>query len=123
MKLTLITALTGLVLVAAIVELLRRRQLREKYALLWLGVGLLVIPLAIFPKLLDRPAELIGAKSGVSLVLFLGIVFLLLMCVHLSWEVSRLEEETRTIAEDLALLRAEIDHRQQLETEVMARND
>ncbi|GAB2949968.1 hypothetical protein GCM10027280_43190 [Micromonospora polyrhachis] len=123
MKLTLITALTGLVLVAAIVELLRRRQLREKYALLWLGVGLLVIPLAIFPKLLDRPAELIGAKSGVSLVLFLGIVFLLLMSVHLSWEVSRLEEETRTIAEDLALLRAKIEERQQTETEVMARND
>jgi len=123
MKLTLITALTGLVLVATIVELLRRRQLREKYALLWLGVGLLVIPLAIFPKLLDRPAEFIGAKSGVSLVLFLGIVFLLLMCVHLSWEVSRLEEETRTIAEDLALLRAKIEERQPTENEVMARND
>ena len=43
-----------------------------------------------------------------SLVLFLGIVFLLLVSVHLSWEVSRLEEETRTLAEDLALLRSEL---------------
>ncbi len=43
-----------------------------------------------------------------SLVLFLGIVFLLLVCMHLSWEVSRLEEETRTLAEDVALLRTDM---------------
>jgi hypothetical protein len=44
-------------------------------------------------------------------VLFLGFVFLLLVCVHLSWEVSRLEEETRTLAEDIALLRTEVRSR------------
>ncbi|WP_433554454.1 DUF2304 domain-containing protein [Micromonospora zamorensis] len=109
MKLTLVTGLTGLILLATIVELLRRRQLREKYGILWLGVLVIVIPLSLFPRLLDNVAELLGVASGVSLVLFLGIVFLLLVCVHLSWEVSHLEEETRTLAEDFALLRAEID--------------
>jgi hypothetical protein len=108
MKLTLVTALTGLVVLLVIVELLRRRQLREKYAVLWLGVSVLIIPLALFPRLLDNVAGALGVASGVSLVLFLGIVFLLLVCVHLSWEVSRLEEETRTIAEELALLRTEV---------------
>ncbi|MEU4476367.1 DUF2304 domain-containing protein [Micromonospora sp. NPDC023888] len=109
MKLTLVTGLTGLILLATIVELLRRRQLREKYGMLWLGVLVIVIPLSLFPRLLDNVAELLGVASGVSLVLFLGIIFLLLVCVHLSWEVSRLEEETRTLAEDFALLRTEID--------------
>jgi hypothetical protein len=108
MKLTLVTALTGLVVLLVIVELLRRRQLREKYAILWLAVSVLIIPLALFPRLLDDVAGRLGVASGVSLVLFLGIVFLLLVCVHLSWEVSRLEEETRTIAEELALLRTEV---------------
>lgn len=108
MKLTLVTALTGLVLLATIMELLRRRQLREKYALLWFAVALAVGPLAFFPRLLDRVAQTLGVVSGVSLVLFLGVVFLLLVCVHLSWEVSRLEEETRTLAEHLALLRMRI---------------
>lgn len=107
MKLTVVTAVTGLILLLVIVELLRRRQLREKYAVLWLCVSMIIIPLALFPRLLDNVAGLLGIVSGVSLVLFLGIVFLLLVCVHLSWEVSRLEEETRTIAEELALLRAE----------------
>jgi hypothetical protein len=105
-RLTLVTALTGLVLLATIVELLRRRQLREKYALLWLGVAIAVLPLALFPRLLDSVAEALGVASGVSLALFLGVVFLLLVTVHLSWEVSRLEEETRTLAEEIALLRA-----------------
>ena len=108
MKLTLVTALTGLVVLLVIVELLRRRQLREKYAVLWLAVSVLIIPLSLFPRLLDDVAGRLGVASGVSLVLFLGIVFLLLVCVHLSWEVSRLEEETRTIAEELALLRTEV---------------
>jgi Uncharacterized conserved protein (DUF2304) len=43
----------------------------------------------------------------VSLALFLGVVFLLIVCIHLSWEVSRLEEETRTLAEEIALMRTE----------------
>jgi hypothetical protein len=104
-RLTVVTVVTGLVLLAAILELLRRRQLREKYALLWLVVGLVIVPLALFPRLLDGVAEAAGVVSGVSLVLFLGFVFLLVVTAHLSWEVSRLEEETRTLAEDLALLR------------------
>jgi hypothetical protein len=108
MRLTLMTAVTGMVVLLVIVELLRRRQLREKYALLWLAVGIVITPLALFPRLLDDLAGRVGVVSGVSLVLFLGIVFLLLVCVHLSWEVSRLEEETRTIAEELALLRTEV---------------
>ncbi|WBB53341.1 DUF2304 domain-containing protein [Verrucosispora sp. WMMD573] len=109
MKLTLVTGLTGLLLLAAIVELLRRRQLREKYGMLWLGLLFVVIPLSLFPRLLDGVADLLGVASGVSLVLFLGIVFLLLVCIHLSWEVSALEEETRTLAEEFALLRAEVE--------------
>jgi hypothetical protein len=108
MKLTVVTGLTGLLLLAAFIELLRRRQLREKYALLWLGVLLIIVPLSLFPRFLDGVAGFFGVVSGVSLVLFLGVVFLLLVCLHLSWEVSRLEEKTRTLAEDLTLLRTEI---------------
>jgi hypothetical protein len=111
MRLAITSALTGLVLLVVILELLRRRQLREKYAILWLGVVILVIPLAIYPRLLDGAAGFLGIASGASLVLFLGFTFLLLVAIHLSWEVSRLEEETRTLAEDIALLRAEIETR------------
>ena len=106
-KLTIVTGLTALVLLGFIIELLRRRQLQEKYAILWLAVSVIMVPLAFFPTIVNKVAVTIGFASGVSLVLFVGIVFLLLVCMHLSWEVSRLEEETRTLAEDVALLRRE----------------
>ncbi|GAA2369841.1 DUF2304 domain-containing protein [Dactylosporangium salmoneum] len=108
MKLTIVTVITAIAVLAFMIELLRRRQLQEKYAILWLAVGILMVPLAIFPVIIDKIAKLVGIASGVSLVMFFGIVFLLLVTVHLSWEVSRLEEETRTLAEDLALLRSEL---------------
>ena len=111
MKLTILTAITGFALLLIIFELVRRRQLREKYALLWATVGVIVVPLALFPRLLDALANAVGIANGASLVLFLGFVFLLVLCVHLSWEISRLEEETRTLAEDIALLRTEIRER------------
>lgn len=115
MKLNILTGIVGVMLLAVILELLRRRQLREKYAVLWIIVGLVVVPLAIFPRGLDRVAQLIGVASGVSLVLFLGMIVLLLICAHLSWEVSQLEEETRSLAEEIALVRtrlAELDSRE-----------
>lgn len=105
MKLPFMTATVGLVLLVAIFELLRRRQLREKYAALWIVVLISVVPLSIFPSGLDRVTEFLGVRSGASLVLFLGLVLLLLICMHLSWEVSKLEEETRVLAEEIALIR------------------
>jgi hypothetical protein len=106
--LTIVTGLTSLAVLAFMIELLRRRQLQEKYAILWLAVSIVMVPFAFVPTLVDGVAVALGFASGVSLVLFLGIVFLLLVCMHLSWEVSRLEEETRTLAEDVALLRTEM---------------
>jgi hypothetical protein len=105
MRLTLLTGITGVILLAIVVELLRRRQLREKYAALWIVVALVTLPLAFFPRLPDQVANLVGVVNGVSLVLFGAIVFLLLITIHLSWEMNRLEEETRVLAEEVALLR------------------
>jgi hypothetical protein len=111
-KLNILTASVGLLVLVVIFEMLRRRQLREKYAALWILVGLFgVIPLAIFPQALNRVALAVGVASGASLVLFLGVVILLLICTHLSWEVSQLEEETRTLAEEVALIRTRLAER------------
>jgi hypothetical protein len=109
-QLTILTALVGLLLLVVFVEMLRRRQLREKYAMLWIVVALGIVPLSIFPGALDGVADLINI-SGASLVLFLGLTLLLLICLHLSWEVSQLEEETRTLAEEVALIRTQLDRR------------
>jgi hypothetical protein len=115
MNLTVFTAAVGVVILLFILELLRRRQIREKYAALWIVVLAAVVPLALFPRVSDPIAHALGVASGVSLALFGGFVFLLLVCIHLSWEMSRLEEETRTLAEEIALIRSRIDEKGQVE--------
>lgn len=96
---------------AFILMLLRRRQLRGKYALLWtaMGVGLLV--LALFPGLLTAVSERLGIFYPPALFLVVAIGFLLVVVMHFSWELSRMEDRTRTLAEELALLRTELDLR------------
>lgn len=108
MQLSVLTSVTGLAVLGCIVELLRRQQLREKYAALWLLIGLMIAPLGFFPTWLDSIANKLGVASGVSLVLFAGFVLVLLVTLHLSWESSRLEAETRTLAEEVALIRAHL---------------
>ena len=77
--------------------------------MLWIVVGVVVLGLGLYPTGLNRVAIAVGVASGISLVLFFGVMFLLLVCLHLSWEASRLEDETRMLAEEVALLRLRLD--------------
>lgn len=87
-----------------VLELVRRRQLREKYALLWLAVGVTGLALALARPLLDGLARALGIEYGPSALFFFSTIFLVLVAAHLSWEVSRLEDRTRRLAEELALM-------------------
>lgn len=105
-----VVALVGaLVSLAVIIELLRRRQLREKYSVLWLLVGTGVAVLALFPGLLEWLSNIAGVAVPANLLFFAALVLLLSVSVHLSWEISRLEDETRKLAEDVAILRLELE--------------
>ena len=97
------------VLVGAVflLRLLRKRQLRGKYTLLWMFVGAVALILAAFPSLLDRTARALHIYSSPNLLFLLAIAFLLLVCIYFSWELSRLEERTRVLAEELAIQRGE----------------
>ena len=106
---TLLALSAAVLVLSAMFELLRRRQLREKYAVLWLGVGIAVAVLAVVPGLLDWAAVRLGVATPINLLFFLSTLVLLLVSIHLSWEASRLEEETRTLAEEVALLRLELE--------------
>ena len=102
----LVSALTTL---TVIVELTRRRQLREKYAVLWLAVGVVVAVFAISPALFNRLAHAMGVINPPDLLTVLAALFLLVVCVHLTWELGRLEDKTRLLAEEVALLRNDLD--------------
>ena len=94
---------------SVIVELSRRRQLREKYAFLWLGVSVFVGIVAIAPGLFNRLAHAMGVINPPDLLTVGAALFLLVVCVHLSWELGRMEDKTRLLAEEVALLRHEME--------------
>ncbi|MCR6491738.1 DUF2304 domain-containing protein [Cellulomonas sp. P24] len=103
-------ALTGaLITLAFMFELLRRRRLREKYAALWISLAVVVIVVGAFPELLNRIATLVGIATPLNLVFFLGLLVLLVVCVQLSAELSSLEHEAQTLAEESALLRNRLE--------------
>lgn len=112
-QLPLTTLAVAMVLLGSILELVRRRKLREKYAVIWVITGVTVLPLAAFPRVLDGLALSLGTLSGTSLVLFFAVSFLLLLVMHLSWELSQLEDETRILCEEVALIRSELRRKPQ----------
>ncbi|MEA2826824.1 MAG: hypothetical protein QOG43_1263 [Actinomycetota bacterium] len=103
----LLVLLVTLSSVLFIVRLLRRHHLPARYALLWLSVGAVLIFLAAFPGVLDATSDWMGISYGPTTFFLGAITLLLLVVVHFSWELSRLEERTRLLAEELAILRAE----------------
>jgi hypothetical protein len=101
--------LLALAIVGVVFEMLRRKKLREKYAALWLFVGTGTLILAAFPRLLTIVTEFSGVQLPSNLLFIISILLLLGVCLHLSWEISVVEDETRTLAEEVAILRALIE--------------
>jgi hypothetical protein len=101
----------AVVTLAVIIELSRRSQLRMKYTVVWLIVGLAIALLAIAPGLFNTVAHGVGVKSPPDLLVAFAALFLLMVCVYLSWEVGRLEDRSGILAEEVALLRAEFEER------------
>lgn len=111
-----VLGITGAILIMlTLFEMLRRHRLREKYALLWFLIALGALVFAAVPQLLDATTDLLGVQVPVNLVFFVGSLVLFMMSLQHSSELGRLEERTRTLAEEVAVLRLELsgDHPEQ----------
>jgi len=104
----LAVALVIAITVLLILRMLRSGQLRSKYAILWLVVAIGLLPLAAFPGVLVPISRMLGIIYEPATILFAASAFLFLVVVEFSWELSRLEDRTRRLAEEVALLRHEV---------------
>ena len=96
------------VMLGIVLELVRRRRLAERYALLWMIVAVALLLLAVWKGLLGDAAQLVGIQVPAN-ALFLaaiGVIFILLL--HFSVAVSRLGEETKILAQEVARLDHEL---------------
>jgi hypothetical protein len=95
---------TALLTLIVVIEMLRRRRLRERHAVWWLIAGTLALIVGLFPALLDWAAKLVGIGVPTNLVFFVSIAVLFLVSIQHSAELTNLENQTRVLAEEVALL-------------------
>jgi len=95
-------ALAGIVFLT-ILWMVRRGSLKERFALLWLGIGSGIIALAVVRPWLDALSDFLGIRSGTTTLFLAAALFLLGLVLHLSVSISRLQEKVRDLAEAVAL--------------------
>ena len=105
-------AIASFTLVLIVLELIRSRRLRERYALLWLATGLMFTALSAWRGGLNTIAGWFGIRSYPPAVLFaVGILFILAVLLHYSTVISRLSDQNVVLAQRLALLEQELRSR------------
>jgi len=109
MRATVFFIVIAVCIIVGIVMLLRSRRLKEKYAALWMVVGVISIVLAAWPGLLNWAARLVGVQVASNLLFTLAILLLLGVCLHLSLEVSGQEDKIRRLAEEAAIARQKLE--------------
>ena len=104
-RVTFIGALSALSLVGYILEMVRRRKLREEYSILWLFGGLVMLVLVLRRDWLEVASQAVGIFYPPSFLFLVAIFFILLILIHFSITVSRLYQMNKKMAQELALLK------------------
>jgi hypothetical protein len=91
-----------------VVELIRRGRLKERYSLLWLFAGGVLLVLSSSRNILEYISNLVGIYYPPSFLFLLAFLFLLLITLHFSVTISGLSEKNKRLAQELALLRQEM---------------
>ena len=105
-NLRIIGMVGSLGLLLLVLELVRRRQLKEEYTVLWVVTAAVLFLLAAFEGLLGGVRNLIGAGSEASTLYFFGLLFVVALLLHFSVRVSRLERRVISMMQEIALLGA-----------------
>ena len=105
LRVSIAAAIASLLLLLVVFELIRSRRLRERYALLWLLTGVVLLVLSLWRGGLNTIAGWFGISGYPPAILFaVGILFILLVLLHYSTVISRLSDQSTILAQRLALL-------------------
>jgi hypothetical protein len=109
LRIRIVGTFVSIAIMLLIVELVRRRKLREEYSWLWLVTGSLILVLMIWVDLLKWITHMVGALVPSSTVFFLAVLFLMLIGLHFSVMISKLTDRNKELAQRFALLEMEIE--------------
>ncbi len=109
LRISIAASIAALLLLLVVFELIRSRRLRERYALLWLLTGLVLLVLSAWRDGLNTIAGWLGVTGYPPAVLFaVGTFFIIAVLLHYSTVISKLSDQNVLLAQRLALLEAEV---------------
>jgi hypothetical protein len=109
-RISVAAAIASVLLILIVLELIRGRRLKERYALLWLATGLVLLVLSAWRGGLNTIAGWLGVSGYPPAILFAAaILFVIVVLLHYSTELSRLTDDNVLLAQEVALLRARLD--------------
>ena len=113
LRISIAATAVSVVLLLVVFELIRSRRLRERYALLWLLTGLVLVVLSAWRGGLNTIAAWLGVRGYPPAVLFaVGLLFVILVLLHYSTVISRLSDQNVVLAQRLALLETRLSERE-----------
>jgi hypothetical protein len=102
--------LVTLVIFALVMGLVLKRKITERFAILWMGIAFaLMLASSLGYKYLFRIAHFFGIPYAPSALFLIAIFGLTLLVIQLFTWVSKLNERSRILAQQLAILRDELD--------------
>jgi hypothetical protein len=93
-----------------VVDMVRRRRLREEYSVLWLATSVVMFVLVFRYEWLIALTNLIGAGLPTTTLFLFSIIFLMLLSVQFCIKISRLTDQVKNLSQDNALMKAEIEN-------------
>jgi hypothetical protein len=108
-RVSVFALIASVLLLLVILELIRSRRLRERYALLWLLTGAVMLVLSAWRDGLNTLSKAVGISYPPSTLFVLGLLFILVVLLHYSTVMSRLSDQSTILAQRLALVEAKLE--------------
>lgn len=102
-RIQIIISIVIVVALCVIINMIRKKALELKYALIWLGVGICILILTLFPEIMEWMTSLMGIELPTNMLFFLGFCFALIILFGLTLVVSRMSIRIKDLAQELAL--------------------
>ena len=104
LRIQILAIVASSALLLLVLEMVRRKAFLERYALLWLLSGIVMLALSIWGGALESLAKLIGIAYPPNALFLVAFGFVLILLLHFSLAVSKLSDQTKILAQRLALV-------------------
>lgn len=101
--------IVSVIFLGYLIYLIKNSKLKEEYSFLWIAVSIVMIAVSIFPQLLNFIRSFLGFSFIENILYFFSLFFLLVLSLQMTVQVSKLSNQTKTLAQKLAMLEEKLN--------------